>query len=259
MQLVPLRVGAFVLSALGIVYVQEAERKIPMQYSTRWGCVQVDGAVQVAFSLPIALLPGFNPCTYKVKTWFQAFAFKCNLYRYNAIPGGRLGEEQLPALQGEQRGRDAHHLRVLPARAARHARALRPQRHPHRRRQGGAVQVVNAVDPCFEAKGSIGAISHENSSRYTATRLLISWFQSLLFRMQLVPLRRGCVPRGRGVRPGEHRAHLLLQLLLHLPAARAQSGAGCTSCLHTLYTHVVCTSCLHKLSAQVVCTGFNPS
>ena len=26
--------------------------------------------------------PGINPCTFKVKTWFQAFAFKCNLHRY---------------------------------------------------------------------------------------------------------------------------------------------------------------------------------
>jgi hypothetical protein len=28
--------------------------------------------------------PGFNPCAYEVKTWFQAFAFECNLCRYTA-------------------------------------------------------------------------------------------------------------------------------------------------------------------------------
>jgi DNA topoisomerase-2 len=28
--------------------------------------------------------PGFNHCAYKVKTRIQAFAFKCNLYRYTA-------------------------------------------------------------------------------------------------------------------------------------------------------------------------------
>jgi hypothetical protein len=27
---------------------------------------------------------GFNPCTCQTKTWFQAFAFKCNVYRYIA-------------------------------------------------------------------------------------------------------------------------------------------------------------------------------
>jgi hypothetical protein len=26
--------------------------------------------------------PGFTPCIYKVENRFQAFAFKCNLYRY---------------------------------------------------------------------------------------------------------------------------------------------------------------------------------
>jgi hypothetical protein len=26
--------------------------------------------------------PGFNPCTCHVTSWCQAFAFKCNLYRY---------------------------------------------------------------------------------------------------------------------------------------------------------------------------------
>jgi hypothetical protein len=26
--------------------------------------------------------PGFNPRAYEVETWFQAFAFTCNLYRY---------------------------------------------------------------------------------------------------------------------------------------------------------------------------------
>jgi hypothetical protein len=29
--------------------------------------------------------PGFNPCAYRVKNWFQAFAFKCNLYRYTVV------------------------------------------------------------------------------------------------------------------------------------------------------------------------------
>jgi hypothetical protein len=26
--------------------------------------------------------PGFNLCAYEVKTWFQAFDFKCKVYRY---------------------------------------------------------------------------------------------------------------------------------------------------------------------------------
>jgi hypothetical protein len=33
--------------------------------------------------------PGFNPCTYKMKNRFQAFAFKCNLYRYS-VPISRV-------------------------------------------------------------------------------------------------------------------------------------------------------------------------
>ena len=37
--------------------------------------------------------PGFNPCAYKVKNWFQAFAFKwVNLYRYAVVvaSGGHM-------------------------------------------------------------------------------------------------------------------------------------------------------------------------
>jgi hypothetical protein len=30
-------------------------------------------------------VPGFNPCTHQVISWFQAFAFKCNLYRYAVV------------------------------------------------------------------------------------------------------------------------------------------------------------------------------
>jgi hypothetical protein len=26
--------------------------------------------------------PDFNPCVYEARNWFQAFVFKCNLYRY---------------------------------------------------------------------------------------------------------------------------------------------------------------------------------
>jgi hypothetical protein len=41
------------------------------------GCTSL---LQMTHSLKVA---GFNPCAYKVKSWFQAFAFdKCNLYRY---------------------------------------------------------------------------------------------------------------------------------------------------------------------------------
>ena len=38
--------------------------------------------------------PGFNPCAYEVKTWFQSFAFEFNLYRY----AGGLNRELVSAL-----------------------------------------------------------------------------------------------------------------------------------------------------------------
>ena len=41
-----------------------------------WGCTSL---VQSTHSLKV---PGFNPGTYDVISWFQAFAFKCNLHRY---------------------------------------------------------------------------------------------------------------------------------------------------------------------------------
>ena len=118
----PVFFGAFFLSALGIVYVQEAERKIPMNYSTRF-------------------------------------------------PGGRPGKEQLSALQGELRGCDAHHLRVVAVGASRDAREVRAEPGDHRRGEGG-------------------------------------------------------VPGRGGVRPRQRCAHLLLQLLLHLLATRAQGRGG---------------------------------
>ena len=115
----PVFFGAFFLSALGIVYVQEAERKIPMNYSTRF---QAGGLARAATSL-----------------------------------------------QGELRGCDAHHLRVVAVGAARTSRASR---------QPGDHRCRKAVYP------------------------------------------------GGGVRARQRGAHLLLQLLLHLLATRAQGRGG---------------------------------
>jgi hypothetical protein len=42
----------------------------------------------VEISLPVACkAPVFIPCAYEVISWFRAFAFKCNLYRYKAGTG----------------------------------------------------------------------------------------------------------------------------------------------------------------------------
>jgi hypothetical protein len=36
----------------------------------------------------------FQPCTYQVRNWFQAFPFKCNLYRYTAGTAAAAGIAQ---------------------------------------------------------------------------------------------------------------------------------------------------------------------
>jgi hypothetical protein len=58
--------------------------------------------------------PGFNPRAYEVKNRFQAFAFKCNLYRYNQEPeegeegsGAKLAYVLMPLI-------DAFNHRNLP-------------------------------------------------------------------------------------------------------------------------------------------------
>ena len=65
--------GAFLLSTLGVVYVQEAERKIPMQYSTKFNSqgaglskwksylpfkVNSAGVIPIIFSSSLMALPG---------------------------------------------------------------------------------------------------------------------------------------------------------------------------------------------------------
>jgi hypothetical protein len=53
---------------------------------TRWGCTR---GIQLTHSLKA---PGFNPLTLNVISWFQAFAFKCSLYRYNKDGPGDDGD-----------------------------------------------------------------------------------------------------------------------------------------------------------------------
>jgi hypothetical protein len=65
-------VGPFLHENLQI-RVQEARRKLALAVGLYMLHLVVTHSLKA---------PGFNPCTYKVISWFQAFAFTCNVYRY---------------------------------------------------------------------------------------------------------------------------------------------------------------------------------